>query len=65
MAPSWEVGIKANTKGLGHMTKMAARPYAVKNFKNLLPEQLSYDLKTWHAKSGSQALHVYIMMTLD
>ena len=39
------------------MTKMAAMPIYGKNLKNiLLQNQKSYDLKTWHVASGTQAL---------
>ena len=54
--PPWEVCIK----GLGHMTKMAVMPIMVKTFKNiLLQNQKSYDLETWHAASGTQALQSF------
>ena len=38
------------------MTKIAATPIYDKNLKNLLQNQKSYDLETWHAASGAQAL---------
>ena len=38
------------------MTKMAAMPIYGKNFKNLLQNQKSYDLETWHVALGTQAL---------
>ena len=31
-------------------------PYMVKTFKNLLKNQKSFDLETWHVASGTQAL---------
>ena len=44
--------------GSGHMTKMAATLiYGKKPVENLLlRNQKSYDLETWHAASGTQAL---------
>ena len=54
--PPWEGGRKVCINGPGHMTKMAPCPYMVKTFKNLLQNQKSYDLETWHAASGTQAL---------
>ena len=52
--PCWEVGQKFYINGVGHMTKMAAAPIYME--KNLLQNQKSYDLETWHAASGTQAL---------
>ena len=40
----------------GYMTKIAAMPIYGKNLKNLLQNQKSYDLETWHVVSGTQAL---------
>ena len=58
--PPWEGGMKVYINGPGHMTKMAAMPiyHIVKTFKNLLQNQESYDLETWHAASETQALHI-------
>ena len=42
--------------GGGKMTKMAPRPYMVKNFENLLQNRMSYDLETLLVASGTQAL---------
>ena len=51
--PPWE-GATFNVyiNGPGHMTKMAPMPIYGKNLQN--PK--SYDLETWHAASGTQAL---------
>ena len=54
--PPWEGGTKVFINGPGHMTKMAAMPIYGKNLKNLLQNQKSYDLETWHVASGTQAL---------
>ena len=54
--PPWEGGTKVDIKGPGHMTKMATMPIYGKNIKNLLQNQKSYDLETWHVASGTQAL---------
>ena len=54
---TWEGGTKVYINGPGHLTKMAAMPiYMVKILKNLLQNQKSYDLETWHVASGTQAL---------
>ena len=55
--PPWEGGTKDYINGSGHMANMAAMPIYG---KNLLQNQKSYDLETWHAASGTQALQVYI-----
>ena len=55
--PPWEGGTKVCINGPGHMTKMAAMPIMVKTFKNLLLQsRKSYDLETWYAAFGTQAL---------
>ena len=54
--PPWEGGTKVYINGPGHMTKMAAMPIYGKNLKNLLQNQKSYDLETWHVALGTQAL---------
>ena len=56
--PPWEGGKKVFINGLGHMTKMAAMPIYGKNRKNLLQNQKSYDLETWHVSLGTQALQI-------
>ena len=48
----WEKEVYIN--GLGHMTKMVTMPIYGKNFKNLLQNQKSYDLETWHVSLGTQ-----------
>ena len=49
--------MKVSINGPGHMTKMAAMPIYGKNFKkSSSPEQDFYDLETWHAALGTQAL---------
>ena len=67
MEPPWEGGTKVYINGPGHMTKMAAMPIYGKNVKNLLLQnKKSYDLKTWHVLSGTQALQsLYIWVDLD
>ena len=53
----WEGGTKVCINGPGHMTKMAATPIYGKNFKNLLLQNRKpYDLETWYAALGTQAL---------
>ena len=60
-----EGGMKVYINGPGHMTKMTAMPIYGTNHKNLfLQNRKSYDLKTWRAASGTQALQSLIMMTL-
>ena len=55
--PPWEGGTKVCINGPGRMTKMAACPYMVKTFKNLLLQnQKSYYLETWHIALGTQVL---------
>ena len=55
--PPWEGGRKVYINDPGHVTKMANMSIYGKNFKNLLlQKQKSYDLETWHAASGTQAL---------
>ena len=54
--PPWEGGTKVYINDPGHMTKMAAMPIYGKTFKNLLRNQKSYDLETWHVALGTQAL---------
>ena len=45
-------GTKVYINGPGHMTKMAATPFLVKTFENLiLQNRKSYDLETWHVAS--------------
>ena len=57
MEHPWEGGIKVYINCPGHMTNMAAMPIYGKTFKNLLLQnRKSYDLETWHAASGTQAL---------
>ena len=48
MEPPWDGGKKVCS---GHMTKMAAIPYLVKNL--LLQNQKADDLETWYASSGA------------
>ena len=48
--------MKVYINGPGHMTKMAATPIYGKNLKNLLQNQMSYDLETWHVALGTQVL---------
>ena len=55
MESPWEEGTKVCINGPGHMTKMAAMPIYGKTFK-IIQNQKSYDLETWHAASGTQAL---------
>ena len=57
--PPWEGGTKVYINGPGHMTKMAAMPIYGKNLKNLLQNQKSYDLETWHVALGTQALQTW------
>ena len=62
VAPPREGGTKGGTKdyinGQGHMTEMAATPInGKKNFKNLLQNQRSNDLKTWHIASGTSSTY--------
>ena len=52
MEPPWEGGTKVYINGPGHMTKMAAMPLYG---KNLLQNQKSYDLETWHVASGTSS----------
>ena len=54
--PPWEGGTKVNINGPGHITKMAAMTIYGKNLKNLLQNQKSYDIETWHVASETQAL---------
>ena len=54
--PPWKGGIKVYINGPGHMTKMATMHIYGKNLKNLLQNQKSYDLETWHAVSGTRVL---------
>ena len=61
--PPWEMGTKVYINGPGHMTKMAAMPIYGKNIKKssspepeVLQNQKSYDLETWHVASETQAL---------
>ena len=55
--PPWEGRTKVYINGPGHMTKMAAMPIYGKNLKYLLLQnQMSYDLKTLHIESVTQAL---------
>ena len=56
LEPPWEGGTKVYINVPGHMTKMAAMPIYGKTLKNLLQNQKSYDLETWHVASGIQAL---------
>ena len=51
--PPWEGGTKVYINGLGHMTKMAAKP-----FKNLLLQNRRADFhETWFVASGTPAHH--------
>ena len=53
----WEGGRKVYINSPGRMTKMAAMPkYGINLKKNLLQNQMSYDLETWHVAFGTQAL---------
>ena len=61
MEPPWEGGKNININGLGHMAKIASQPYMVKTFENLLQNQESYDIETWHASSGTQALQSFFL----
>ena len=55
--PPWVGGTRNLYNCPGHKTKMAAMPIYGKNLKNLLQNQKSYDLETWHVASGTtQAL---------
>ena len=55
----WEGGTKVYINGLGHMTKMAARPIYGKNI--FFQNRKSYDLETWHVASGTPTLQsIYI-----
>ena len=47
-------GTKVCSNGLGHMTKMAAKPIYCKNL--LLQVQKADDLETWYAASAAQVL---------
>ena len=59
--PPWEGGTKVYINGPGHMTKMAAMPIYGKNFKkNLLQNQMSYDIETCPVASGKKLFKVYI-----
>ena len=49
--------MKVYINGPGHMTKMATSPIYG---KNLLQNQKSYDLETWHADRGMKPYKVYI-----
>ena len=45
----YDAGTKVFSNGPGHMTELAATPYMVKPFKNLLlPKQKTDDLGTWY-----------------
>ena len=48
--------MKVYINGPGHMTKMAVMPIYGKNLNNLLQNQKSYDLETWHVALGILAL---------
>ena len=51
-------GNEACLNGLGHITKMSARPIYGKIIKNLLLQsQTTDDLDTWYAGKGTQVLH--------
>ena len=53
----WDEGTEACSNCLGHMTKMAAVPYMVKSFENLLLWNLkAHDLETWYAALSTQVL---------
>ena len=58
MEPPWHVGKKFYINGSGHMNKMAVTPKWKKNL--LLQNQKNYDLESWYAASGTQALQIYI-----
>ena len=48
--PPCDEGMKVNTNGLCHMTKMPPCSYMVKTFKNrILWNQKADDLETWYA----------------
>ena len=54
---SWEGGNKVCINGPAHITKMAGTSIYGKNLKKLLLQyRKSYDLVTWYAASGNQAL---------
>ena len=54
MEPQWDGGMKVYSRGLGHMTKMAATPiYGKKTFKNFhLQNQRANDLVAWYVALG-------------
>ena len=54
--PPWEGKTKVFINGQCHMTKMATMPIFDKNLKNLLQNQKSYDLGTWHVSLRTQSL---------
>ena len=57
--PSWDVGTKVWSTGLGHMTNMSAMPVYDKNLKNhLLWNQNADDLESWYSITAK-----YIQMT--
>ena len=57
MESPWDGVTKICSNGPGHMTKMAAIPYMVETFKNLLlRNQKADDLETWYAASGARVL---------
>ena len=56
LEPLLEEEKKVSLNFQGHMAKMAAMPIYGKNVKkNLLKNQKSYDLDTWHAACGTKA----------
>ena len=52
-------GMKVCSWDLGHMIKMAACPYMVKTFENLLRNQMAEDLETWYAPFVLRLYQVY------
>ena len=53
MEPQWDGGTKVCSRGLDHMTKMAATPIYGKNpSKNLLQNKRANDLVAWYVAWG-------------
>ena len=48
MESPWDVEMKRYSNVLGHMTKMASRPYILKIFTSLLRNQKADDLEIWY-----------------
>ena len=57
MEPPWDEGMKVNTNGLCHMTKMAVMPMYGKTCKNpVFLNQKADDLEIWYATLVTQVL---------